>query len=66
MIGAVKNGPLRAKAIFARKNLFWKIFKNQGDLDYFQTPKSEKKKSIFRTAVHRTTFRETASFKIGI
>lgn len=37
MNGAVKKGPLRAEAIFARKDLFWKILENQGCLDYFQT-----------------------------
>ena len=53
MIGTVQIGPLRAEAIFARKKFI---------LENFEKPRW----SIVRTAMHRTTFRETASFKIRI
>ena len=50
MIGTVQIGPLRAEAIFVV------VLKN------FEKPRW----SIVPTAMHRTTFRETASFKIRI
>ena len=53
MIGTVQIGPLRAEAIFARKKFILKNFEKSRWL-------------IVRTAMHRTTFRETASFKIRI
>ena len=53
MIGTVQIGPLRAEAIFARKKFILKNFEKS-------------RWSIVQTAMHRTTFRETASFNIRI